>query len=236
MNFCFNSNYPSPLNNNRISNTNQQQSAEYNPLAGVSFKATHSSDVEIVGVKLGNGDRYPESNNNSIQQQQAQPSVMTRKKASLTGPNENAKALLANEDMLDIVGRGYNGFESKELPITDYRQQKQFGKHNNNDSDNSYNGLQQENVGNRQQVEQEVDYPLSLSFQSRLRQKTQEKIQEKMKRKDEVKRVVVPVAKEYESQSASSGSNNSHSPSVYQHKDGKFLFNHDLINILMKQE
>lgn len=53
-----------------VANVNRQQpqqaqangnnNMEYKPLAGVSFKQTHSSDVEIVGVKLGN-----QNNNNN---------------------------------------------------------------------------------------------------------------------------------------------------------------------------
>jgi hypothetical protein len=34
-------------------NKSSSNNMEYNPLAGVSFKQNHTSDVEIVGVKLG---------------------------------------------------------------------------------------------------------------------------------------------------------------------------------------
>jgi hypothetical protein len=53
-------------------------SAEYNPLAGVSFKATHGSDVEIVGVRLGNTGQNGSS-------EQALTQNGTRKKASFSG-------------------------------------------------------------------------------------------------------------------------------------------------------
>jgi hypothetical protein len=51
------------------SNSDQPQSQangaiEYNPLTGVSVKPTHSSDVEIVGVKLGQGSNSSYSNLN----------------------------------------------------------------------------------------------------------------------------------------------------------------------------
>lgn len=46
-------------NNNNLNNNN----LEYNPLSGVSFKQTHSSDVEIVGIKLGNQNNYDYSSN-----------------------------------------------------------------------------------------------------------------------------------------------------------------------------
>ncbi|RMZ95716.1 hypothetical protein BpHYR1_050759 [Brachionus plicatilis] len=49
---------------NKTSSTN----IEYKPLAGVSFKPSHPSDVEIVGVKLGNQanqDQYSAINSNS---------------------------------------------------------------------------------------------------------------------------------------------------------------------------
>ena len=64
--------YAQNLNNNikqsssssSTSNTiNNNNNLEYNPLNGVSFKANHSSDVEIVGVKLGNANQ--ETVNNS---------------------------------------------------------------------------------------------------------------------------------------------------------------------------
>ena len=49
-----------PLQQQLASNNNN---LEYNPLNGVSFKPTHASDVEIVGVKLGNSNQDSYSNN-----------------------------------------------------------------------------------------------------------------------------------------------------------------------------
>ena len=95
-------------NQSQIKQQQQQQSIptgtlEYNPTAGVSFKATHASDVEIVGVKLGNNLTSVESTNN----------LNAKKKASLQGLNElskqvNLNNLGDNDDILDIVGKGYN--------------------------------------------------------------------------------------------------------------------------------
>ena len=48
--------------NNPINGNNKQ---EYNPLTGVSFKPSHASDVEIVGVKLGSNSN--QENNYSIE-------------------------------------------------------------------------------------------------------------------------------------------------------------------------
>lgn len=53
---------PNGLKNQQQAN-NSNNNIEYNPLAGVSFKQTHSSDVEIVGVRLGNNTN---SNQNGI--------------------------------------------------------------------------------------------------------------------------------------------------------------------------
>lgn len=70
--------------------TNRQKNfLEYNPLAGVSFKATHGSDVEIVGVKLGNG-----AQENIIYSQQQQANGTTRKRASLQGTLLNNNTFL----------------------------------------------------------------------------------------------------------------------------------------------
>ena len=70
--------------NNQANGNNNVNKQEYNPLAGVSFKPTHSSDVEIVGVKLGSNsnqeNNYPNPNgtypNNNTQ---------SKKKASFQG-------------------------------------------------------------------------------------------------------------------------------------------------------
>lgn len=65
-------------NNN---NTIKQQSSnnlEYNPLVGVSFKQTHASDVEIVGVKLGNNQQ-----NNFVEPAALSNNLNTKKKNSL---------------------------------------------------------------------------------------------------------------------------------------------------------
>jgi hypothetical protein len=50
-----------PNANNKSSSNNM----EYNPLAGVSFKQNHTSDVEIVGVKLGNQNGQDSNGNYS---------------------------------------------------------------------------------------------------------------------------------------------------------------------------
>lgn len=44
------------------SNSNNNNNLEYNPLAGVSFKQTHASDVEIVGVRLAAQNNEPNIN------------------------------------------------------------------------------------------------------------------------------------------------------------------------------
>lgn len=117
--------------------------------------------------------------------------------------------------MLDIVGRGYNGFE---IPTDNnnnnlQRQQQQPGYMTNGFNHNP------QDFNNNKPDPQEIDYPLSLSFQSRLRQKTQEKIQEKMKKREtpqaDTKKYEPKFQSqaEYDNKSASSSSNNSHSPS-----------------------
>ncbi len=75
-----NTNNSNTTQNNNISNINSN--SEYNPLAGVSFKATHGSDVEIVGVKLGNTGQNVLGNH---EQGYSHNAMTTRKKASLTG-------------------------------------------------------------------------------------------------------------------------------------------------------
>lgn len=44
-------------NKPQLQQSSNNNNLEYNPLNGVSFKPTHSSDVEIVGVKLGNSNQ-----------------------------------------------------------------------------------------------------------------------------------------------------------------------------------
>jgi hypothetical protein len=64
--------------------TNGNNKQEYNPLAGVSFKPTHSSDVEIVGVKLvsnSNQENNFSNGNNSNLNNNSQ----IKKKASIQG-------------------------------------------------------------------------------------------------------------------------------------------------------
>ena len=59
------SNY-NPSINTTTNNLNNNNNIEYNPLNGVSFKPTHSSDVEIVGVKLGNSNQESSSNYQNV--------------------------------------------------------------------------------------------------------------------------------------------------------------------------
>ncbi len=57
------SNYNPSIN---TTTNNLNNNIEYNPLNGVSFKPTHSSDVEIVGVKLGNSNQESSSNYQNV--------------------------------------------------------------------------------------------------------------------------------------------------------------------------
>jgi hypothetical protein len=66
-------------NNNNLNNTNNNNNIEYNPLNGVSFKQTHSSDVEIVGVKLGNSNQESANNYQNLN---------SKKKQSLKSKNK----------------------------------------------------------------------------------------------------------------------------------------------------
>ena len=87
------SNIDSKPDTQTINKTNNNNKQEYNPLAGVSFKPTHSSDVEIVGVKLGsnsnqdngysNGANNINNNNNN--------NSNTKKKASFQSKSYDLK-------------------------------------------------------------------------------------------------------------------------------------------------
>jgi hypothetical protein len=129
-------------NGNRKTNTK----TEYNPLNGVSFKPSHSSDVEVVGVKYG-------PNNDIISARKKQTVLKNLNESGIGNfmasydPNEN-------NDIINIVGKGYN----------------------DNSTTDSYIPTNPDN---------KIDYPMSMSFKSRLRQKTQEKIEEKQKKRVE---------------------------------------------------
>ena len=78
------SNIDSKPDAQQINKTNNNNKQEYNPLAGVSFKPTHSSDVEIVGVKLGNNSNQ-ESNYSNANNVYVNNNSQTKKKASFQG-------------------------------------------------------------------------------------------------------------------------------------------------------
>jgi hypothetical protein len=85
------SNIDSKPDTQTINKTNNNNKQEYNPLAGVSFKPTHSSDVEIVGVKLGSNSNqdngYSNINNNNNNNNNSN----TKKKASFQSKSYDLK-------------------------------------------------------------------------------------------------------------------------------------------------
>ncbi len=77
-----------------INKTNNNNKQEYNPLAGVSFKPTHSSDVEIVGVKLGsnsNQDNGYSNGANNINNNYNSNNSNAKKKASFQSKSIDLK-------------------------------------------------------------------------------------------------------------------------------------------------
>ena len=136
------SNY-NPLNNNNNNNNNNNlnnnnNNIEYNPLNGVSFKQTHSSDVEIVGVKLGNSNQESANNYQNVNSKKKQ-SLKSKSESMhylspsffhfviflfysyfqdindglFTGENENG-------DMPNVIGKGYNNNNLESSYIQDY--------------------------------------------------------------------------------------------------------------------
>ncbi|CAF0703596.1 unnamed protein product [Brachionus calyciflorus] len=136
-------------------NKQANNNIEYSPLAGVSFKQSHSSDVEIVGVKYGNQTNHEQTNQNN---QNAKKKNSLKNLNDFVNYNENDNS--NNNDMLDVVGRGY--YTNNEA---------NFGQDYTDKND--YQSINPE------------DFPLSLSFRSRLKQKTIEKIEEKHKQRAE---------------------------------------------------
>ena len=156
---------------NKSSNNNN---VEYNPLQGVSFKQTHSSDVEIVGVKLGNqnggGGQESSANNYSISNGN---SLAQKKRNSLKNLNESGHLLNLDsrengnghgDSILDVVGRGYNSSNGGGGELFE----------NSNDCAPTIAAADENN-----------EFPLSSSFKSRLRQKTMEKFEEKQRKRME---------------------------------------------------
>jgi hypothetical protein len=145
--------------------SNKSSNMEYNPLAGVSFKQNHTSDVEIVGVKLGNQNGQDSNNNNSY----SNNNIAQKKKNSLKSkirhlnklfktaqiyliaffvvlndsPLFNGEKENGNPDLLDIVGRGYN---------------------NNGEPENNYNN----NFNDKKLFDNSNDYVPTISDVNRL--------------------------------------------------------------------
>jgi hypothetical protein len=152
------------------SSATSQQSSQGTVVRQHQQQQQQQNDVEIIGKKLNTNSPTIQftHNTNSIE-------VSRKKAAALRSLNSSSPQLANNstnndelnkDDSLDIVGKGLfyqNQISSGDSVVYNF----------------------DDEVLDDQQNEIASDFPLSLSFQSRLRQKTQEKIEEKQRKKSD---------------------------------------------------